>query len=177
MNDFQKEGVFEAFVARNRRLWVRLAYRVLAHREEAEDVVQETLAFLWEKGKLQGVERPDAYVARSVWLNAIKRRTRGRVHLPLEGIAEPAAPEREEPEGGGKAADPAHLEKVLRDLPEAQRQVIRMKYVMELSFKEIGENLQISMNTAGSRCRYALEALRKALGAAEGRKVVQKKKR
>jgi RNA polymerase sigma-70 factor (ECF subfamily) len=164
MNDFQKKGEFQAFIAENRRLWVKLAYRVLENREEAEDVVQETLAHLWEKRGLLKVEKPDAYVARAVWLNSIKRRTRQRVHIPLDETAEPAAPWEAEPEGRMEGADPDLLEQALKSLPEAQRTVIRMKYYMGLSFKEIGETLQISLNTAGSRCRYALEALRGALG-------------
>ncbi len=162
MKDFQQAEVFQAFIGENRRLWVKLAYRVLGSREEAEDVVQETLAHLWEKRAFLKVDNPGAYVARAVWLNSIKRRTRGRVHLPLEEIAEPASGEREL-EAGAETADPARLEQALQSLPEAQRTVIRMKYYMGLSFREIGEALQISLNTAGSRCRYALQALQKIL--------------
>jgi RNA polymerase sigma-70 factor, ECF subfamily len=163
MNDLQEEGSFQAFVAQNRTLWLKLAIRVLEDREEAQDVVQETLAVLWEKRDRLKVESPGAYAARSVWLNALKRRTRRRVHLPLEGVAEPAAPEKGEG-ADWKKMDPVHLEEALLRLPEAQRTVIRMKYYMGLSFREIGEALQISLNTAGSRCRYALQALREALG-------------
>ena len=36
-----------------------------ANREEAEDVVQETLTFLWGKRRHLQVEKPDAYVARA----------------------------------------------------------------------------------------------------------------
>ncbi len=162
MNDFQQEEAFQAFVSENRGLWLKLAYRVLQSREEAEDVVQETLAGLWEKRGSLEIEKPAAYACRAVWLNALKRRTRGRNHLSLEEVSEPAAPERAEGEGWDPL-DPLHLERALLKLPEAQRTVIRMKYYMGLSFREIGEALQISLNTAGSRCRYALQALRKAL--------------
>jgi RNA polymerase sigma-70 factor (ECF subfamily) len=167
MNDFQKEEVFQAFVGENRRLWVRLAYRVLGNREEAEDVVQETLFLLWEKGTLSKVDSPGAYTARSIWLNAIKRKTRGKVHVPLEEAPEAATHMDLDTTGPSPAADPARLEQALLGLPETQRNVIRMKYYMGLSFKEIGEALKISLNTAGSRCRYALRTLRQAL---EGRK-------
>ena len=163
MNDFQDGEAFQAFVSEHRGLWLKLAYRVLENREEAEDVVQETLAVLWEKRGQLDVGNPAAYAARSVWLNALKRRTRGRAHLSLEETSEPEAPGPREPEHW-EQLDPVHLEQALSKLPEAQRTVIRMKYYMGLSFKEIGEALQISLNTAGSRCRYALQALREALG-------------
>lgn len=164
MSEFLQGESFQAFVAERRVLWLKLAYRVMENHEEAEDVVQETLALLWEKrGRLE-VENPGAYVARAVWLNALKRKARHKAHMALEEVPEPAMPEGNGVEGRAEAADPKLLEKGLKGLPESQRKVVHMKYYLGLSFKEIGEALNISLNTAGSRCRYALEALRKALG-------------
>ena len=79
-----REEEFQAFVEEHRSLWNRLAYRVLENREEAEDVVQETLAILWEKKNELEIENPAAYAARAVWLNSIKRRSRAKNHLALE---------------------------------------------------------------------------------------------
>jgi RNA polymerase sigma-70 factor (ECF subfamily) len=163
MNDFQQEEDFQAFAAENRAMWVRLARRVLGNREEAEDVVQETLALLWERRENLKVENPGAYTARAVWLNALKRRARHRHHLPLE-MAESVGGEEPE-EIFLPPVDSKVLERAVENLPEAQKAVLRMKYYMGLSFKEISEALEISLNTAGSRCRYALGALRAALGA------------
>jgi RNA polymerase sigma-70 factor, ECF subfamily len=175
MDVFRKEEEFQSFVAEHRGLWLRLAYRVLENREEAEDTVQETLAILWEKRHDLEVENPGAYAARSVWLNSIKRRGRRKPQIPLEEIAEPQAPEEEGPREGLGDLDPLELEDALMELPEAQRTVIRMKYYMGLSFREIGEALQISLNTAGSRCRYALETLRELLAPEDRPKEPQKK--
>jgi RNA polymerase sigma-70 factor (ECF subfamily) len=82
----------------------------------------------------------------------------------LDDITEPASPETESSEDEFGDLDPVQLEQALGSLPESQQTVIRMKYYMGLSFREIGEALQISLNTAGSRCRYALETLRDILG-------------
>jgi len=163
MSEFLQGENFQAFVAERRVLWLKLAYRVLENREEAEDVVQETLAVLWEKRRLLEVENPGAYVARAVWLNSLKRKARHKAHLALEEVAEPAAPEKPGAEGKAASTDPRVLEEVLKGLPPSQREVVHMKYYLGLSFREIGEALNISLNTAGSRCRYALEALREAL--------------
>ncbi len=162
MTDFRQEEDFQAFVTAHRELWLRLARRILKHREEAEDVVQETLAFLWEKREFLKIENPGAYVARAVWLNSLKRRSRGQIFVSLEEGPEPAAAEPSE-EGRAEGIHPLYLEGALRKLPESQQAVIRMKYYVGLSFREIGENLQISLNTAASRCRYALAALAKSL--------------
>src|ERR1700677_2801924 len=138
MNDFLKEEVFQTFIEVNRPLWMRLAVRVLENREEAEDVVQETLAGLWEKRNSLEVVNPGAYVARSIWLNSLKRRTRRKVHLPLEDVAEPEAMHESETVDEAMANRLPKLEGALKKLPEEQRQVLRLRYQMDLSFKEIG---------------------------------------
>ncbi len=59
-------------------------------------------------------------------------------------------------------------EQVLRDvvkminyLPEFQQEVVRMRFFQNLSFKEIAEKTDVSINTALGRMRYALMNLRK----------------
>jgi RNA polymerase sigma-70 factor (ECF subfamily) len=164
MQVFRQEEDFQAFVAGHRDFWLRLAYRVLENWEEAEDTVQETLAILWEKRAEMEVENPGAYAARAVWLNSIKCRSRKRLHVPLDEIADPEVPGTDISNERFGELDPVQLEQALSELPETQRTVIRLKYYTGLSFREIGETLQISLNTAGSRCRYALETLRDVLG-------------
>ncbi len=46
-------------------------------------------------------------------------------------------------------------------LPEVQRNVIKMRYFEDLSFKEIAEKTDVSINTALGRMRYALMNLRR----------------
>lgn len=52
------------------------------------------------------------------------------------------------------------LEGLLDKLPEEQRMTFYLKTVMEFTFEEIGESMKCSTNTAKSRYRYALTALR-----------------
>lgn len=46
-------------------------------------------------------------------------------------------------------------------LPDVQQQVVRMRFFEELSFKEIAEKTNVSINTALGRMRYALLNMRK----------------
>ncbi|APD07681.1 hypothetical protein UJ101_02180 [Flavobacteriaceae bacterium UJ101] len=55
------------------------------------------------------------------------------------------------------------LNQVLIYLPEDQREVIRLRFYMGLSFKEISEDTGVSINTALGRMRYALINLRKII--------------
>ncbi|WP_163326082.1 RNA polymerase sigma factor [Draconibacterium mangrovi] len=50
---------------------------------------------------------------------------------------------------------------LVKELPEDQQQVIYMRHYMGLSFKEIAEQTEVSINTALGRMRYALINLRK----------------
>ncbi|MEI6121290.1 MAG: sigma factor-like helix-turn-helix DNA-binding protein [Opitutae bacterium] len=47
----------------------------------------------------------------------------------------------------------------------AGKRVVVLKIWGDLTFDEIGEQLSISPNTAASRWRYAMEALRKLISA------------
>ena len=61
------------------------------------------------------------------------------------------------------------LEEKLKQLPSKFAEVIVMKVWGEKTFAEIGEALDISQNTAASRYRYGLEALKKSLAGARRR--------
>ncbi len=52
---------------------------------------------------------------------------------------------------------------LVTELPDDQRQVIYMRHYMGLSFKEISEQTDVSINTALGRMRYALINLRKLI--------------
>lgn len=53
------------------------------------------------------------------------------------------------------------VRKLVDYLPEEQREVVLMRYFNGLSFKEIAEQTDVSINTALGRMRYALINLRK----------------
>lgn len=53
------------------------------------------------------------------------------------------------------------VKRLMEALPEAQREVVFMRFFQELSFKEIAEQTNVSINTSLGRMRYALINLRK----------------
>jgi RNA polymerase sigma-70 factor (ECF subfamily) len=136
---------------------LRLVTPMLGGRHEAEDVVQETLLALWKRR--EQVEDWDAYAARATWLNGLRRKGRRRDWVPIEELEHsPQARAWEAPD-----LEPWELESAIAGLPAAQQLAIRMRFYAGHSFHEIGEALEISLNTAASRVRYGLEALREAL--------------
>ena len=55
------------------------------------------------------------------------------------------------------------LQKLVQELPEDQKEVLVMRLYRDMSFKEIAENTNVSINTALGRMRYAIINLRKLI--------------
>jgi RNA polymerase sigma factor (sigma-70 family) len=55
------------------------------------------------------------------------------------------------------------VKKLIEYLPEEQREVVMMRHYADMSFKEIAEATNVSINTALGRMRYALINLRKMI--------------
>ena len=53
------------------------------------------------------------------------------------------------------------IKRLVEALPESQRDVVNMRFFQDLSFKEIAEQTNVSINTSLGRMRYALINLRK----------------
>ena len=53
------------------------------------------------------------------------------------------------------------LQNLILELPEDQKEVLTMRLYRDMSFKEIAENTNVSINTALGRMRYAIINLRK----------------
>jgi len=56
------------------------------------------------------------------------------------------------------------LNTAIQKLPEKQREVVNLHYLMDLSFREIAEVLNCSINTISARARYGLRNIKKILG-------------
>jgi len=129
-------------------------------RADAEDIVQEAFVRFWRRDySLQN--RALLYAAvRSAALDRLRkegRRARREANVARDGPehAEPAFTQLDE--GQQLLAD------AVERLPDEQREVVILKIWNELTFAEIARVLEISQNTAASRYRYALGALKKTL--------------
>jgi RNA polymerase sigma-70 factor (ECF subfamily) len=148
--------------------------------QDAEDVLQDAIVKLVEKIRNQefvgGPEAWQPYLYTTIRRLAIDlsrrddRRKRREDTVGLE--AGEAQQEVFHPWFESESSDDetrVQLEQKLKELPEKFAEVIIMKIWGERTFAEIGEILGISQNTAASRYRYGLEALKKSLGSARRR--------
>lgn len=61
----------------------------------------------------------------------------------------------------------AEIAKLVEELPQSQKEVLKMRFYDDLSFKDIADITGVSINTSLGRMRYALINLRKLLQAKE----------
>jgi RNA polymerase sigma-70 factor (ECF subfamily) len=55
------------------------------------------------------------------------------------------------------------VRQLIDELPDEQQEVVRLRYYSKLSFQEIAEHTDVSINTALGRMRYALINLRRMI--------------
>lgn len=132
---------------------------------DAEDVVQEAFVRYWRHQRdLPG--DPQALLVTSVRRAAIDLVRRDTRRSAREEKAGGGLEEREhyfEPLPGDGDERRLEIEAALSRLPAEQREVLVLKIWQELTFEQIAAALDIPANTAASRYRYALIALRKQL--------------
>ncbi|TAE91840.1 MAG: RNA polymerase sigma factor [Verrucomicrobia bacterium] len=142
--------------------------------EDAEDVLQDALVKLVEKinnGSFDGGQDMwMAYLYTTIRRLAIDlsrkddRRRKREDYVSHE--VESEAAEKFDPWFDSDASDDetrALLESGLKDLPSKFSEVVILKIWGEKTFAEIGEMLDISLNTAASRYRYGLDILKRKL--------------
>ncbi len=148
--------------------------------EDAQDVLQDALIKLVDKlrsGEFVGGQEswlPYLYTAiRRLAIDLSRREDRRKRREDVVSTdAEADQREAFHPWFEGEASDDetrSQLEQGLKELPPKFAEVIVMKIWGEQTFAQIGEALGISQNTAASRYRYGLEALKRSLGGARRR--------
>lgn len=151
----------------------RLAYSVLLHKQDAEDVVQEVFVYVF-----RNLNRYDANRgAFRTWLYTITvsrcRNARRRKLLPMVALGdllalgiEPSGPESENPEVQSVRHDANRmLAQSLQTLSPRLREAVALRYGQGLTYREMGDILNIPPKTAESRIRLAHDALKDAFNA------------
>jgi RNA polymerase sigma factor (sigma-70 family) len=128
----------------------RLAYLLVDTAELAEEAVQEAFAAVYPKWNR--VENPDAYLRVAV-INACRKVQRRR--RLVRRTPEPALVHDD------LGAD--HLADVVRSLPSPMKEMIVLRYYLQLSDAEIAETLSVAVGTVKSTLHRARAQLKKEL--------------
>lgn len=156
------------------RLYDRLGGRLLAAARlltgsdhEAEDAVQDLfVAVAKGRDRLGGVSDLEGYMFTALRHTVFRRRRQAAARKATLDTFRQRTLVQSGPDGPADAPatvpDDA-LAAAVATLPKEQREVVLLKTDGGLSLAEIAATLGVSLNTAASRWRYALEKLRAAL--------------
>lgn len=166
------EEAFEELVNRHKDRVYTTIYLIVKDRYRAEDLMQETFIKAIntiKKGKYneEGKFLPWLLrIAHNLAIDNFRRDRRypmivmedgGNLFNSLE-FAEGTYEDQQIKEDTHKL-----LKKLIEQLPDAQREVLVMRHYMDMSFQEIADATDVSINTALGRMRYALINLRKKM--------------
>jgi RNA polymerase sigma-70 factor (sigma-E family) len=152
----EDEADFSAYAEARWPSLVRSAVFLGCSVPEAQDLAQTTLVKCWASwAKVRRARDRDAYVFK-VLVNAHRdsRRRRWWGEVPTERLPEAAGPDGAET---SDVADAVHL--ALAGLSDVNRQVVVLRYFVQLSEQQTAEALGVPPGTVKSRLSRALDQL------------------
>ncbi|CAN5491689.1 RNA polymerase sigma factor [soil metagenome] len=177
----QNQGIASVISAYGRRLNSFIRQRV-ATNEDAEDILHDVYIDLTETMRVQPIEQMAAWLFR-VARNKIIDRYRKHKPVLFEDLNTSRLEDDEdrsfiedllgaEDDPGFRSVDNELIREALLDaleeLPEEQREVFIRHEIEQQSFKEISDDLKVSVNTLLSRKHYAVKFLRTKLSSLYG---------
>ena len=161
--DEELEREFEARLGDSLALAVRIAFGVLRHREDAEDVAQEAFFRAHRSFRqLRDRERFRAWLVRMTWRLALDRQRGDRRRAARELLAE-VTPQPTTAETVAMRERAAHLWQAIDALPEKLRMVTVLAGIEEHDIREVALLLGVPEGTVKSRLFLARQRLKELL--------------
>ncbi len=166
--DADLELEFEALLAETSTLAFRVAYGVLRHQQDAEDVAQESFAKAYRHfRRLRDRTRFRAWLVRMTWRTALDRQRSNRrrgMHEMAVDDASLAGAARADGLAAQAARDrAAALWAAIDALPEKLRLVVVLSGIQGHDHREVAALLRIPEGTVKSRMFLARQQLKEAL--------------
>ena len=160
--DADLDGEFEVRLRESSTLAFRVAYAVLRHREDAEDVAQEAFAKAYRNFRqLRDRERFRAWLVRMTWRLALDRRRSDRRRTSREFARADVAPTVSQT---GASHERAYsLWEAIDALPEKLRLVVVLSGIEGHNHVEVARLLGVAVGTVKSRMNAAHRRIRERL--------------
>ena len=141
-----------------------LLYRLTGNAADAEELFQETFVRALRAGRSYDSSRRFKPWLYTIGVNLARdRSSRMRHRANPELRAGEDLPERDQTDHEGRIIDRADVARALAELPDAQRDVVLLRYFEGRSEPEIAEALEIPRGTVKSRLHHALLKMKDAL--------------
>jgi len=142
------------------------ARQFVPNQADAEDIVQDAFRRYWKSNHLEGENTISLLFGSVRWaaLDHIRQNERRRKRETLASQDDRALNDCHMFERSIEKTELSdQVEAALQRLSDSQRQIVVLKVWGEMTYEQIGQTLGISQNTASSRYRYALDALRRVI--------------
>ncbi|WP_345650288.1 RNA polymerase sigma factor [Streptomyces tremellae] len=159
---------FETLVRRHMPALLKLGYRMLGDRGDAEDAVQEGFVSAWRRlPEFRSDSEFSTWMFRIVTNKCLNQLRARQPTTPLDAVPEPSAPDHTA--SPARAAESAivalALDRERRRLPPEQQACWVLREYYGLSYREIAETMGINEHTARGRIYRARQALTEAMKA------------
>lgn len=142
-----KKYSFENDILPLKDVLYRLALRIVLSREEAEDIVQDTLIRVWERRdtwyQIDSIEAFTVRICRNLALDRIRKASSRNASLEQDNIVEPST-HTTPYERAMQKEKLAIVKRIVDELPEKQRACIQLRDFEGKQYKEIAETLDMS---------------------------------
>ena len=146
---------FELLVDRYQQKMFRLAYSILHDWASAEDVTQDAFVKMW-----QVLPEYDGRASPSTWLYTIARNTAlSALRAATLRRTAPLDCSHEEPAASVDTAAQLETEQLVRRLPDAEQQVVRLFYLQDRKVDEVAQLLDMPTGTVKSHLHRARRRL------------------
>lgn len=158
--DASLEREFESRLVECSTLAFRVAFSVLRHHEDAEDVAQEAFARAYRHFRqLRSRDRFRAWLVRMTWRLALDRQRSDRRRLSREQAAISLMPS----EPSGEAERAVHLWEAIDTLSEKLRMVVVLAAIEGHDMREVASIMGLPEGTVKSRLFLARRQLKERL--------------
>jgi len=141
----------------------QVAYRVVGHREDAEDLVQDCFLAAYQYLDSYDVDRPFGPWITRIVLNRGANLRRSRARRATEPETDAVSPAPSALDEATRAEARAKLVEVMATLNERQRMIVTMFDVDGMTSTEIGDRLELAPGTVRWHLHEARRILRSAL--------------
>jgi RNA polymerase sigma-70 factor (sigma-E family) len=139
----------------------RLAHLLSGNRDQADDLVQETITKLYARWpRISRADNVDAYVHTMIVRAFLDEKRRGWWRVGLFA----SAPERAEMSGAPGVEDRTMLRAALSQVPAKQQAVLVLRFLCDRSVADVAEILGCSEGTVKSQTSHGLAAMRRLMG-------------
>ena len=154
---------FDGLVHAHMRQAFQLAYRVVGHREDAEDLVQEAFLAAYQYLDSYDSERPFGPWLMRIVLNRGANLRRSRARRETEPEVDAVSPAPSALDESDRSEARVMLARALAGLSERQRMIVTLFDVDGMTSTEIGEMLDLAPGTVRWHLHEARRTLRGAL--------------